>query len=73
MHRWSDSRCQLLNRLARGSAEVIQLPSAHPTIKGSTHVRAGEAEFDIVPFVDHGVLGMYELGSPHCRRGGKIP
>jgi len=73
MHRWSGSRCQLPNRLARGSAELVQLPSAHPTVKGSTYIGAGEPEFDVVPLVDHGVLATYEFGSSRHRGGGKIP
>ena len=45
---WMDSRRQLLNRFVHGPTEFIRLPLVHPPIKGSAHVRAGQAELNIV-------------------------
>ena len=62
-NRWLDSRRQLSNRFEHGLTELAHLPPVHSPIKRSTHIRAGQTEFDIVQFVDHRVLAICEHGA----------
>lgn len=68
-----DPRRQLLYRLAHGLSEVVQFPSIHRPVKGSTDVGAVQPEFDVSQFVNLGVLDYRETEG-HCRRvGGYAP
>ena len=46
MYRQLNSRCQLIYRIAHGLTELIQSPSVHPPVEGSTDVGTGQSDLD---------------------------
>jgi len=64
----SDSRLQLIYRIAYGLAEVVQLLSIHSPVKGSTYISTGQPEPDVTLFVGHRVLTNRESGTPQRSR-----
>ena len=50
---WLNSRRQLFNRFVHGLTELIRSSSVHPSLECFTNVRAGQAELDVVQFIEH--------------------
>jgi len=69
----SNSRRQMVYRIAHGLAKVAQFLSVHPPVEGLTDIGAGQPKFDIVLFVGHRVLVMCEPGTSRRRREGSLP
>ena len=65
LHRWFNSRRQLIYRITHGLAEVVQFLPVHSPIKSSTDIGTGQPELDIILFIDHCVLAMCESRSSH--------
>ena len=70
---WLSSRRQLIYRIASRPVKLIQPPSIHPPVEGSTYVCAGQPEFDVVQFVERGILATCELWRVGCRTRGNVP
>ena len=68
-----NSRHQLIYRIARGLAEVVQLLSIHSPVEGFADIGTGQPEFDVILFIGHRVLNMCEPGTSHRRREWNLP
>ena len=67
------SRRQLIYCIAHGLGEVIQLLSIHSSVKGLADISTGQPKVDIILFIDHCVLALYEPGTSYGRREGSLP
>jgi len=56
MHRWFNSRCQLLNRPEDRLTELIHSLAVRHLCKGFADASAGQPQFDVVRVVDRRVL-----------------
>ena len=72
VYSWFHSRSQLICRIAHGLGEVIQLLSIHSPAKSLADISTGQLEVDIILFIDHCVLALYEPGTSHGRREGSL-
>jgi hypothetical protein len=68
LHRWSDSRRQISNRIQDGLGEFFQLSPPQPPVEHLTNIATISPEVDVVPIVGHGILNRRE-SAVHIRRG----
>jgi hypothetical protein len=68
LHRWSDSRGQISNRIQDGLGEFVQLSPPQPPVEHLTNIAAIPPEVDVVPIVGHGILNRRE-STVHLRGG----
>ena len=66
---WFSSRRQLTYRIACRPTKLIQTSPIHPPVEGPTYICAGQPEFDVLQFVERGILTTCELWTVDCRRG----
>ena len=65
-----NSRRQLLDRLAHGVVEVVQLLPVQSPVEDGTDFSAGQPEFDIIHPISHPILGTPQsaIGQQETRR-----
>lgn len=73
VYRQFDLHHQLIYHIVHGLAEVVRFLSIQSPVEESTDVSTEQPDFDVIQFVDHGVLAMCELEMSHHRRGKNIP
>lgn len=62
-----NSRFQLIDGIAHGPAEIVQLSFVDSPFNGAADIGARKPELNIDFFVDHRVLAMCELGMAYRR------
>jgi len=69
---WFGLQRQLIYRIACRLAELIQPSPVHSPVESSANICAGQSGFDVVQFVERGVLTIREPGRFDCRREGDV-
>ena len=73
VYHWFNQHRQLIYRLARGLAEVVQFLSIRSSVEGPTDIGAVQPSPDEILIVNHRLLDTREPRAHRRRRGGNVP